>query len=72
MEEAEFADIKIYGYYPVSWLPLSFMQWKRRKESILKLNYPGWFNLICYLIGWASIKLGLAEKLIGIGVKRGK
>lgn len=48
---------KVYGYYPDSWLPLSFTQ-----------NYPAWLKLGLYPIGWVASKIGLAEELVGIGV----
>lgn len=69
MEEAGLKGIRIYGYYPYSWLPLSFVQWKSRKSNFTKFSYPSWLNLICYPLGWLCGKIGLAEELVGIGIK---
>jgi len=38
MEEAGFTDIRIYGYNPTSWLPLSLMQLWNKKQPALKLG----------------------------------
>lgn len=72
LEEAGFTDIKIYGYYPTSWLPLSFVQLRNKKQPTLELGHPTWLSLVCYPIGWIANKVGLAEELIGAGIKRGE
>ncbi len=42
MEEAGFTDIRIYGYNPISWLPLSLMQLWNKKQPASKLGFqPG-------------------------------
>jgi len=69
MEEAGFTDIQIYNYNPPSWLPLSFIQWKNKKQRTLNLDYPAWFTLACYPLGWLACKVGLAEELIGVGTR---
>lgn len=67
--EAGFQRLRIYGYYPSSWLPLSLMQRKMRKEKKKGLLPPGWLTLACYPFGWALSKTPLAEELVAIGVK---
>jgi len=69
LAEAEFGNVHIYGYYPNSWLPLSIMQWRMRKQKIPSLLYPGWLIIVCYPVGWVFSKIGLAEELIGVGLK---
>ena len=67
MEEAGFTDIRIYGYNPTSWLPLSLMQWKNKNQPTSKLGPPTWLSWMCYPIGWLAAKLGIGEELVGIG-----
>jgi 2-polyprenyl-3-methyl-5-hydroxy-6-metoxy-1,4-benzoquinol methylase len=67
MGEAGFTDIQIYGYYPTSWLPLSFMQWMIKNQPTLKLGHPTWLSLVCYPVGWVFSRIGLAEELVGVG-----
>ncbi|GAI40708.1 unnamed protein product, partial [marine sediment metagenome] len=64
MKDAGFTDIHIYSYNPISWLPLSAIQYRRRKENTLKFSYPAYLNLVCYPIGWLAGKLGMAEELV--------
>ena len=67
LKEAGFKDIRIYGYNPTSWLPLSIMQWKNQNQSKARYNYPRWLTLVCYPIGWLAAKFGMGEELIGTG-----
>ena len=69
MEETGSTDIRIYGYNPTSWLPLSFMQLWNRKQPTLKLGHPTWLSLVCYPIDWLAAKLGIGEELVGIGFR---
>lgn len=68
-KEAGFINFKSYGYYPSTWLSLSFIQWKNKGNYFVKFSYPNWLNLVCYPLGWLSVKLGLGEELVGIGIK---
>ncbi len=68
-EDAGFKDIHIYGYYPTSWLPLSFVQWKNKKQLASGFDYPFWLDFVGYPVGWLAAKLGLAEELVGTGIK---
>ena len=61
--------IRIYEYNPTSWLPLSIMQWKNRRQTTMKLNPPHWLTLVCYPIGWLAVKFGMGEELVGVGTK---
>lgn len=68
LDEASFTDIQIYGYYPISWLLSSFIQWKNRKQTTVKKHdYPAWLSCVFYPIGWLAAKFGMEEELIGIG-----
>ena len=71
LDEAGFVDVRIYEYNPTSWLPLSIMQWKNRKQPTVKYDHPAWVALACYPIGWlASKEWGLGEELVGIGSRK--
>lgn len=70
IEDAGFKQIKIYGYNPISWLPLSIMQRRNEGSPNPKLRPPTWFNLVCFPIGWLATKLGMGEELVGISVKK--
>ncbi|MDP8265653.1 MAG: class I SAM-dependent methyltransferase [Candidatus Aceula meridiana] len=65
--DAGFNDTRIYGYNPISWLPMSIMQGKGKNQPIAKFNYPRWLAYICYPIGWVAVKIGIAEELVAIG-----
>ena len=67
LEDAGFKDIRIYEYNPTSWLPLSIMQWKNRKQATAKYNHSPLLALACYPIGWLAAKFGMGEELVGIG-----
>ena len=67
MKEAGFADIKIYGYNPTSWLPASIMQWKYRKQATAKYDHSIWLTWACYPIGWLAAKFGMGEELVATG-----
>ena len=69
LKEAGFSCINIYGYYPSSWLPLSIMQLKNKKQLTLKYDYPLLLKIICYPIGWLAAILGYGEELVAIGNK---
>ncbi|MCD6228358.1 MAG: class I SAM-dependent methyltransferase [Candidatus Omnitrophica bacterium] len=69
LAEAGFKSIRIYGYYPTSWLPLSIMQRRMRKGKVSGLSYPSWLVFACYPFGWMFSKIGLAEELVGVGKK---
>lgn len=69
LEEAGFTDIQIYGYYPTSWLPLSIMQWKNKKQPTLKSDYPPWLGIVCYPIGWLAAIFRFSEELVVTGSK---
>ena len=68
LTDAGYSNIEIIGYYPLSWLPLSLMQW-RYKENVFLKKHPSWLNAICYPVGWLASKLGLAEELVVIAKK---
>jgi 2-polyprenyl-3-methyl-5-hydroxy-6-metoxy-1,4-benzoquinol methylase len=67
LDEAGFTHIKIHDYYPISWLPMSFMQRENWNRAIAKYNYPSWLTLVCYPIGWLASKCGMGEELVAIG-----
>ena len=67
MTEAGFRNIRIFGYYPASWLPASITQWEKGRFNTRGNDYRMWLNLVCYPIGWMASKVGLAEELIGTG-----
>ena len=67
LNDAGFKDVRIYGCYPTSWLPLSIMQRKMRKEKASSLSYAPWLIFACYPLGWMFSKIGLAEELVGVG-----
>lgn len=69
LEHTGFSDIRIYGYYPISWLPLSLLQWKNRGGKISYSKVSGWLNAVLYPFGWLFAKIGLAEKLVAVAVK---
>jgi len=69
MKKAGFNDIHVYGYYPSSWLPLSFVQWLNRKQSTSTFDYPSWLDCLFYPLGWFLSKVGLAEELVVTGRK---
>lgn len=69
LAEAGLKDIRVYGYYPNSWLPLSIMQWKARKRRHLELTPPSWLCFVCYPLGWMFSRIGWAEELVGTGIK---
>ena len=71
LEQAGLCDIRIHNYYPHTWLPLSLVQWKNSRNNInlLKHDCPTWLVLGCYPIGWLASKVGVAEEIIGIGMK---
>ncbi len=69
LEEAGFVDVRIYEYNPTSWISSSIMQWKNRKQSTVKYDYPSWLTWACYPIGWLAAKFGMGEELVGISVK---
>ncbi len=64
MREVGFKDIRVYGYNPTSWIPLSFSQLKRKNYSTFSGLYPYWFELWCYPVGWITKIFGLAEELV--------
>jgi|LQYC01.1.fsa_nt_gi 2-polyprenyl-3-methyl-5-hydroxy-6-metoxy-1,4-benzoquinol methylase len=70
MKEAGFANIKIYGYNPMSWLPASIMQWKYQKQATVKYVHPAWLTLVCYPIGWFAAVSGAGEELTATGRAR--
>jgi SAM-dependent methyltransferase len=70
IEDAGFKQMKIYGYNPTSWLPLSLLQWRNKDHFNLKYGHPSWLNLLCYPIGWLAAKLWIGEELIAISVKK--
>jgi 2-polyprenyl-3-methyl-5-hydroxy-6-metoxy-1,4-benzoquinol methylase len=65
--EAGFKDVCIYAYNPTSWLPLSIVQWKNKKQPSMKFNYPHWLTCVCYPVGWLATKFGMAEELVITG-----
>ncbi len=67
LDDAGFNDICIYEYNPPSWLPLSIMQWRNRRQPTVKYNHPRWLTWTCYPIGWLAAKCGMGEELVGIG-----
>lgn len=67
LNDAGFTDINIYGCNPTSWLPLSFMQWKDRRKTVMNSKYPVWALWVCYPLGWMAIKVGLGEELFAVG-----
>ena len=70
MEEAKLRDIRIYEYYPYTWLPLSFVQWKRRNSHQgVNFIYSRYINLVFYPVGLLCSKIGLGEELVGVGIK---
>jgi ubiquinone/menaquinone biosynthesis C-methylase UbiE len=69
MKKAGFSDTKVYGYYPISWLPLSICQWKSKKNETAVPIIPSWLTIACYPFGVAAKALGLAEELVCVGVK---
>lgn len=66
LAEAGFKDIRIYGYNPASWMPLSIMQWLNRTRAVAEYDYPRWLVWICYPIGWLAAKFGMGEELVGV------
>lgn len=68
LEDAGFVDIKIYGYNPISWLPMSFMQWKDRRKAFMNSKCPAWLMWVCYPIGWLAGKIGSEEELVAVGI----
>jgi len=70
LEESGFSDIHIYDYSPTSWLPLSIMQWKNRKQLVTNFRHSAWLPWACYPIGWVAAKCGMGEESLGICVKR--
>lgn len=69
LTEAGFKNIRITGYNPSSWLPMSFIQFKNRHNPSMELTCPAWLTLVCYPIGWFANQAGLSEELVGMGEK---
>ena len=72
LSEAGFKDIRIYDYNPVSWLPLSVVQWSRKKKLGLKADNSTWLTLMCFPVGYFAATLGIGEELVGICVNDDK
>lgn len=67
IEDAGLRDVRIYGYTPMSWLPLSIVQWQNRNKFISRSRYkniPFWMTVVCLPIGWLAAKLGMSEELV--------
>lgn len=69
---AGFTDIRIYNYNPTSWLPLSLLQWSRRKNPTLKANNSTWLTMVCYPFGVLASILGIGEELVVRCINDGK
>jgi len=69
LKDAGFTNIKIYNYYPNSWLPLSIMQLVNKKQQIMELDCPSWLKIVCYPIGWLTAIFGFGEELVAKGSK---
>ena len=67
LKEAGFTEVRIYEHNPISWLPLSIIQRKNRKQPTVKYENPAWAAPACYPVGWLASKLGMGEELVGIG-----
>lgn len=69
LREAGFDAVEIHGYSPLHWLPLSVVQLvgvanDRRARRLMSLLLP-----LCAPIGWLATKIGMAEELVGVGMK---
>jgi len=67
LEGMGFKHVCIYEYSPISWLPLTIMQWRNQRHPTVKYNHPHWFTLACYPIGYLAAKFGMGEELVAIG-----
>jgi len=70
LKEVGFKDVRIYGYNPTSWLPLSIMQWRNQGRTVAKYSHPRWLTWACYPIGWLAAKCGMGEELVGLARNR--
>ena len=69
LRETGFDGVKIHGYSPPHWLPMSVMQ-------LVGLGVNGrapwllsFLIAACAPVSWLATKVGMAEELIGIGKK---
>ncbi|MBI5555461.1 MAG: methyltransferase domain-containing protein [Elusimicrobia bacterium] len=69
LREAGFKDIRIYGYNPIPWLSLSFMQRRNRGRAVAEYSHSRWLTWVCYPIGWLAAKFGMGEELVGVASK---
>lgn len=69
LRDAGFESVKIYGYSPVQWIPLSLIQRRDRHKQKSGTAVPSWLIGVCYPINWLVSKIGMAEELVGIGRK---
>jgi ubiquinone/menaquinone biosynthesis C-methylase UbiE len=71
LHEAGFELVKLYGYSPPHWIPLSVKQMKTRIQKIQPtlIRVPSWLAGVCYPVAWFASKIGMAEELLGVGEK---
>jgi SAM-dependent methyltransferase len=69
LEDCGFKNIKIYGYSPPTWIPLSIVQAIYDMKNPNFTRHPKWLEKVFLPIGWLLVCLGLPEELMATGEK---
>ncbi|HXN06924.1 MAG TPA: class I SAM-dependent methyltransferase [Nitrospiria bacterium] len=69
LEDCGFKKIKIYGYNPPTWIPMSMVQIFYNMENPDLTRYPKWIAKVLLPVGWLLVFLGLPEELMATGEK---
>jgi len=64
LRKNNFSQVRIRGYCPLTWLPISIVQ-----SGFGSIQRSKWLNILCYPFGWLFCRIGMAEELVGIGTK---
>ncbi|MBI3366403.1 class I SAM-dependent methyltransferase, partial [Candidatus Roizmanbacteria bacterium] len=66
LQDNGFKDIKIYGYNPPTWIPMSIIQSLNISRNRVPPSYPKWLDKVFLPLGWIFVCIGLSEELMAV------
>jgi len=70
LRDCGFEKVRIRGYTPLPWWPLTILQMIRKERSYRDGSNPGWLVATLAPLGWAGRWLGAPEEWVAIAKKR--